>query len=84
MVGNGVCVLLLLLLLLRHTPRALQDGPSERQRLLGVSCGAEGLPNERDLCISAASVPLFAAPRRTVGTLSWLPDLTQLHDITGQ
>ncbi len=83
-VGNGVCVLLLLLLLLRHTPRALQDGPSKRQHLLGVSCGAEGLPNERTLCISTASVPLFAAPRRTAGTLCRLPDLSQVHAITGQ
>ncbi len=70
--------LLLLLLLLRRAPRALESGPSERQHLLGV--GREDSEWERRTtkgvlpeaievgAISAASVRVFAVPPCAAGT----------------
>ncbi len=68
-------------MLLRQAPRALESGPSERQHLLGAGREdsqwgrrtTEGVFSEE---ISAANVPVFAAPLTTVDTEGRLPDLT--------
>ncbi len=61
------------LLLLRRASRALEGGSSERQHLLGVGhedfeWGRRTTKGAFSEDISAASVPVFAAPLTTVDT----------------